>query len=265
MSKDKLLEDVSREIDKEFKYDVMDVTEQFKEDMEELLTRIASFWESVDEDFDISNLKVYLENRILAFFGLGPLGKNMAANVDNKIILSRRLVKKSFKIRIFVITHELVHFLAQGKYVKVGSNIHNRTGYGLRHFGYDDNKDNIIMKKYFFEYFNEGMDDWATILILGKDYKEFFKKNKMDGKIYELIKFLVNSVGDSLTQKDVIKDYINRGAKFMQAIHKKYGKHSIAILNQMNKTNLDDTLEFFMTDDENRREELRYQLAQDKK
>ena len=174
--------------------------------------------------------------------------------------MSSRLAEKSTNIRTFIITHELVHFLTQGKDAEVNSKIHKRAGYALGHMGYGDNKDEVTTKKEFFKYFNDGMDNWLVILILGEKYKEFFKENKGHEKLYELVRFLVEDVKNFVTQKEIIKDYINRGSKFFQAIHKKYGKNSIAILNQINAVNLDDTLEFFMTDDEERRVVLRDKL-----
>lgn len=260
MLENKLLKDVNNAIDKEVLRGVTDITQKIKEDGRETFTKIEDFWKGVDEDFDISDLEVYLEKPFLPRKGL--LGNMLAGNVGNRVILSTRLARESANIRTFIITHEIVHFLTQGEDVEVNSKVHKRAGYALGHIGYGNSKDEIITKKEFFKYFNDGMDDWLTILILGEKYKEFLKKDKGHGRLYELAKFLVVSVEDLLTQKEVIKDYINKEAKFMQAIHRKYGKHSITILNQISAINLEDTLEFFKTDDEARRDELRSELLE---
>jgi len=120
----------------------------------------------------------------------------------------------------------------------------------------------VITKRNFFEYFNEGMTDYITILIIGEKFKKFFS-SKFDfghSKLYKLAHLLIKNMEDDLNEKDIIKDYINRGTEFMQAVRKKHGKHSVTILSQINRDNFDDSLEFFQTNSIERKEELRDKL-----
>ncbi len=261
MSKDKLAEKINETIDKHILRDFTNITEKVKEDGRKIFDKIATFWNDIGEDFDISSLEIYLEKPFF-FFENGPLGKSLASQVNNKIMLARELAEKPADVRTFIITHEIIHFLTH-KDTEVRSAVHKRAGYGLRHMGYNEIHNKAEERKVFFEFFNEGMTDWLTVLVLGEEYERIIVKyEENEGKLYELVELLVTSVEDVLTQDEIVKDYINRGVKFMQAIHKKYGKHSITILNQMDMHNLNDTLEFFKTDNEARRNELRNKLLE---
>ena len=78
MSENNLLKDVNRAIDEEVSRGITDITEKFKKDGKAIFTKIETFFESVDENFNIDKLKVYVERPFL--FRNGPLRNMLAGN-----------------------------------------------------------------------------------------------------------------------------------------------------------------------------------------
>lgn len=241
----------------------IDVTDEFNRGQKEKINRVKIFFKSIDKDFDtdkFDNLKVHLENVFL--FQNGPLGRLLAASDANDVILSRKLLTKPEYVKNFAFIHEVVHFLTNNKRTEIDKKVYSRSGHNIRHLELDKMENKVVARRNFFELFNEGTTDYITILILGDKFKFFFRSKFDFGhkKLYQLASILIESVKDNIDEKNIIKDYINRGAKFLQAIRKKHGKHSITILSQVNEHNLDDAIEFFQTDDIKRKEELRKKL-----
>ena len=258
IKEDGLFSKMNRSVERKIGPNAVEITSEFKNEYKQLIATMRNFFENMNEEFDISKLKIYEEN--IFIFQNGPLGRLLALYTNDTILLSKRLKTKSDYVKKFVIIHELLHFLVKNDSPEINKKIHQRSGYDLRHLDYDSVEDDIIANKVFFTYFNEGVTDWITILILGEEFTQFFKQNEDHLKLYNLAKGLIKDVEDYFSEKEIIKDYINRGSKFLQAIHKKHGKYSIMILSQLNKDNFDDSIEFFQTNDLKRKEELRNKL-----
>jgi len=116
MSENKLSKKINAFDHKKIVDNSIEITDKFNEEQQVLIDKVNTFFSGIDENFDtdkIKNLKVHLEDVFL--FRPGPLGGLLAGNVGDDIVLSRKLLTKPDYVKIFAVTHEIVHFLTNSK------------------------------------------------------------------------------------------------------------------------------------------------------
>ena len=228
------------------KIGAIELTEQFKVKFADNFDKVKTFLERLDIPFDVSNLRIYVDysNYI----------KMEAEQFEDAILLTKKFFDKNKIGKDFSFVHELVHCLARKPGIQVGNKVHERSGYALNHLS-----GNVEIMNDFFIELNEGMTEWITALIFG-NVNEIGSYKKQ----YELIVYLVDRVSSVMSQDDIIRDYFSNGTKFLHAIKDEYGKGAIKILSTMSSNNIEEVLEFFMTDNESQRAVMRDELLDDK-
>ncbi len=224
------------------KINAVDLTGQLKNKFADVFNKVQMFLDEHNLSFDILNLRIYVDYS--DYLGME------AEQFDDVIILKKGFFDKDNDGKSFSLIHELVHYVARKNAVQVDNKVHERSGYGLQHL---NNK--LETENSFFKEFNEGVTEWITALITGNANEIISYK-----KQYKLVVYLVNKVSNAISKDDIIYDYFNNGTKFLHVIKDEYGSGSMKILNMMDASNVEQVLEFFMTNNEERRKVLKNAL-----
>jgi hypothetical protein len=225
--------------------DAVESTAEFKDKFVGIFNKMEELFKVIGKDFDISDLRIYKTNNMYVHMESEQFG--------DAILLTKSFFEKDEEGQIFAFAHELIHYLSGTKMVAVGSKVHERSGFSLKHLGIED--DDINIGADFLTGFNEGVTEWITSIIIGNTDNIVYRQE------YELIEHLVNQVGKrGLSKKDIISDYFNNGVKFLRAIKNEYGKGSIKILDMLQGEYKNKVIEFFMSNDRKKRKILRVDL-----
>ena len=274
-------------------YDLVEAPEAVRQIVTEAIKDVKKIFQENQVDLgvdlnEVINPKVYISKSIKRS---GLFGGNLIFKIKED--------KSPSKLTVY---HEVVHFLVNQGWKEIidgnSSKIRMAQGYSIWLRSYEDEE--VISGSCLFQGFDEGVTDLiARILVYGKDIlssKETLIQSSEDGiynddvgLVYDMLTTISKTI--SVNGKDnaifksfkiLLKSISSKDATFMHLIKSIYGKGVIKLLSEVKtEENIQDMkisdeekdrmmkrrgsiLEFFSTNNINRREELRNKLLDNK-
>ncbi len=274
-------------------YDLVEAPEAVRQIVTEAIKDVKKIFQENQVDLgvdlnEVINPKVYTSESIKRS---GFFGGNFIFKTKEDKLLSK-----------LTVYHEAVHFLVNQGWKEIvdgnNSKIRMAQGYSIWLRNYEDEE--VISDSCLFQGFDEGVTDLiARILVYGKDIlssKETLIQSSEDGiynddveLVYDILTTIsktasINGKNSTISKsfKILLKSISSKDATFMHLIKDVYGKGAIKLLSEFKtEENIQDMkisdeekdrmmkrrgliLEFFSTNDINRRDELKNKLLDNK-